>query len=493
MLDILDGPAVSTPDSTTFSTVSHPVSQTFVDLSNNPVDMSRIETLTLQGTDGSKFTFDDGTVRWLRGGRIARRQTGLEATQIMYSVESVIINGSNTVNRYQQRFFVEPNSVWPIQLLLYHATFTAADALFGFPIGTGINVKYPDGHVEYMAFGKDHEVKIGPVPRGEYKVQVIGASGMAPETPLALSRNQVLDLKVLSTLNMGLGGGLGFFFVFGLLLYGRPYLPRLAYRITREIATVRWVYFTLVKNQSKGFVPLSKRMRDRANSEYTPVHFLRSKAHKPEQITSNVQYLLPETTVMKSEQAALSAAQWSTLQEYSAMTEVEKAISSNDELKQAWHHTEIIVELFASGQAVPRDHKIYTVFDPFSHKYPGYVGTQDTYCVGSIDGIGDIYQQTYIDVYSGVALVKLYDRKDSEVAMDMLHNIVQPWFEQHNVRIENVLTDRGREYVRTGPQKNHPYEDFLAASGIYHTKNASNDPQSNDICKPFHQMIRKEV
>ena len=77
--------------------------------------------------------------------------------------------------------------------------------------------------------------------------------------------------------------------------------------------------------------------------------------------------------------------------------------------------------------------------------------------------------------------------------MDMLNNVVQPWFEQHNVRIENVLTDRGREYVRTGQQKNHPYQDFLAASGIYHTKSASDDPQSNDICKPFHQMIRKEV
>lgn len=42
--------------------------------------------------------------------------------------------------------------------------------------------------------------------------------------------------------------------------------------------------------------------------------------------------------------------------------------------------------------------------------FPGYLGSQDTYFVGTVKGIGKIYQQTYIDTYAKVAICKLYDR-----------------------------------------------------------------------------------
>ena len=105
--------------------------------------------------------------------------------------------------------------------------------------------------------------------------------------------------------------------------------------------------------------------------------------------------------------------------------------------------------------------------------------------LGRFEGIGDIYQQTYIDVYSGFALVKLYDQKDSRVAADMLNNMVLPWFKAHNVVIQKVMTDRGREYIGTGKQKKHQYQTALAAIGIEHSKNESKDPQGNDICSSF--------
>lgn len=44
--------------------------------------------------------------------------------------------------------------------------------------------------------------------------------------------------------------------------------------------------------------------------------------------------------------------------------------------------------------------------------HPGYLGAQDTYYVGTIKSIGRIYQQTFIDTYTKVALAKLYDRKN---------------------------------------------------------------------------------
>lgn len=61
----------------------------------------------------------------------------------------------------------------------------------------------------------------------------------------------------------------------------------------------------------------------------------------------------------------------------------------------------------------------------------GYLGAQDTYYVGNIKGVGRIYQQTFIDTYSKVAMAKLYDRKNATTAADMLNDTVLPFFEEH--------------------------------------------------------------
>ena len=48
-------------------------------------------------------------------------------------------------------------------------------------------------------------------------------------------------------------------------------------------------------------------------------------------------------------------------------------------------------------------------FGEIETEHPGYLGSQDTYYVGNIKGVGRIYQQTFVDTYSKVAIVKLYD------------------------------------------------------------------------------------
>jgi hypothetical protein len=49
-------------------------------------------------------------------------------------------------------------------------------------------------------------------------------------------------------------------------------------------------------------------------------------------------------------------------------------------------------------------------------EHPGYLGAQDTLHVGTLKGVGRIYQKTFIDTYTKVARVKLYDRKNALVA-----------------------------------------------------------------------------
>ena len=200
------------------------VTPTFVDLEKHPVSARRIAAVTFKSSYGATETFGGTKPVWLQAGQVVRRPTGLEAKKISYVLESVMIDGSNVVNRGQQRFVVNRKGVWKLKLLLYDARFKAIDAVFGFPLGTGVTLEYPDGHTKLLRFGATDTVATGPLARGLYKVQVVGARGMAPLTPVALSRDQAVELKVLSRLDMGVGLGLGFTLALSLLLLGRPQL-----------------------------------------------------------------------------------------------------------------------------------------------------------------------------------------------------------------------------------------------------------------------------
>src|SRR6185437_13168051 len=100
--------------------------------------------------------------------------------------------------------------------------------------------------------------------------------------------------------------------------------------------------------------------------------------------------------------------------------------------------------------------------------HPGYLGAQDTYDVGTIKSIGRIYQQTFIDTYTKVAFAKLYDRKNALVAADMLNDRVLPFFEEQEVSLLRILTDRGTEYC--GQREHHEYQLYLAVENIDHSR-----------------------
>jgi transposase InsO family protein len=123
-------------------------------------------------------------------------------------------------------------------------------------------------------------------------------------------------------------------------------------------------------------------------------------------------------------------------------------------------------------------------------EHPGYLGAQDTYYVGTIKGVGRIYQQTFIDTYSKVVFVKLYDRKHALVAADLLNDRVLPFFEQQDVPLLRILTDRGTEYC--GSLQHHEYQLYLAIENIDHTKTKARHPQTNGICERFHRTIQDE-
>ena len=110
--------------------------------------------------------------------------------------------------------------------------------------------------------------------------------------------------------------------------------------------------------------------------------------------------------------------------------------------------------------------------------------------MGTIKGVGRIYQQTFLDTYTRIAFCKVYDRKNALVAADLLNDRVVPWFEEHDVRLLRVLTDRGTEYC--GNPEWPEFELYLAIEDIDHSKTRAKRPQSNGMCERSHKTVQDE-
>jgi transposase InsO family protein len=128
--------------------------------------------------------------------------------------------------------------------------------------------------------------------------------------------------------------------------------------------------------------------------------------------------------------------------------------------------------------------------DEIETHHPGYLISQDTLYVGYLKGVGRIYQQTVIDTYSSVAFAKVYDTKTPVTAADTLNDQVLPFFEEHDIPVLRVLTDRGTEYC--GRDDRHPYQIFLGLNEIDHSRTKVKHPQTNGICERFHQTCGNE-
>ena len=122
--------------------------------------------------------------------------------------------------------------------------------------------------------------------------------------------------------------------------------------------------------------------------------------------------------------------------------------------------------------------------------HPGYLGCQDTYYVGTFKGIGKVYTQVFIDSYSRVANAKLYTDKTALTAADLLNDRILPFYQDHNIPILRILTDRGREYK--GKIEHHAFELFLSIEGIEHTITKSYSPQTNGFCERFNKSMKQE-
>jgi hypothetical protein len=193
----------------------------FADGTGGPV-VGRVTRLTLTNTLGSRVSFAPSWPQWLQASNVARRFTGLEPTLVQYSIEKALVSGSNVVNESQQRFYPAHTRHVTAHLLLYSARVSVHDFVFGSASGSHLDLVYPNGtRTSYPLRGGP--LVLSSLPRGTYQVDV-QADGYVPAVSLALSKNQVLSVKVVSYYDMLLFLVLVFGTVSGLILFPRPYL-----------------------------------------------------------------------------------------------------------------------------------------------------------------------------------------------------------------------------------------------------------------------------
>ncbi len=202
--------------------LSYPVNLRYADKTDQPVDPSRISVTRVRNA-GTFYALTDPTHAWLPTNYILHRVGGyLESKPAQYYLDEVTIAGTNVVNQGQQRYQVSPNGTWWIQVFLYPASFYARDALFHFPLGSGILLQYPDGTKQKLAFDRvGGQVQLGSLPRGIYHASVQGAQGLEPLMPLSLSRGRAFELIVISRLDLEVMLGIPAAVVLLLLIFGR--------------------------------------------------------------------------------------------------------------------------------------------------------------------------------------------------------------------------------------------------------------------------------
>lgn len=120
---------------------------------------------------------------------------------------------------------------------------------------------------------------------------------------------------------------------------------------------------------------------------------------------------------------------------------------------------------------------------------PGELLSADTFHVGTLKGIGKVYLFAAVDTYGSYAFGFLHTGKKPECAATLLHNDVLPFYKEHGLSVDAILTDNGPEFCGT---PNHPFELYLALNDIEHRRTKVRTPRTNGFIERFNKTVLDE-
>jgi hypothetical protein len=208
-------------------TQTYEFSPRFVRRGGSALPEGVVQSYTLKSRTGALVTVKGTSPVRLQGTRVVPFTGEFVSKDIEWAIQSVMVDGTNVVTRARNRF--SPRTLhgpYKVPLLFFSAKVTSSDAIFGFPLGTSVTLTYPSGRTRLVKLAKDGTIDLTGLPRGNFKIKA-DAPGVSPERPLALSRDQVVDLKVISYLDLALAAAVLGALAILLLVIRRPHLRRL--------------------------------------------------------------------------------------------------------------------------------------------------------------------------------------------------------------------------------------------------------------------------
>jgi hypothetical protein len=198
----------------------------FTGIGGRAVDPAQIEGYRLKSRLGLILDVEGTRAVTLKSTRVVRYSRVLLSKPIEWSIESVTVDGANVVQRARVRFIPRRlDGPLTVPLLFYSLRITSRDALFGSAAGREVILTLPSGRERRLGLDENGALTLPALPRGDYRLRP-AASGLTPERPVALSRDQIVELKVVSWLDLAavcLGlGSIGL----ALVLVRRPHIWR---------------------------------------------------------------------------------------------------------------------------------------------------------------------------------------------------------------------------------------------------------------------------
>jgi hypothetical protein len=144
----------------------------------------------------------------------------LQLAPTLWRLSEVEMAGTNVVNQGQQAFSPTINGTWTVDLLLFDLVVRTNDALTGASLPGTAELVFPDSRSEFAPIEADGSATFQGLPRGSYVVK-LKTTGVAPVTPIALSRTQDATIRVISFFDVGIGLGLLVATFLALVLIGR--------------------------------------------------------------------------------------------------------------------------------------------------------------------------------------------------------------------------------------------------------------------------------
>jgi hypothetical protein len=184
-----------------------PVTPRLTEQDGTVLGPGRVARITLRSNLGQSVMLQPSGTTWLPCSWPVYQDSLLSSRNLQYSVQSVLVGGTNVAYAGIQRF--QPSRTpHPTVIGLFHTlTITAHDALFGGGMGNYALLTMPDHTVRRVMMGRGHSATVRNLPQGDYQVDVKAGGAIVSAQTIRLSRSEKTNLTAVSRGDLSAVGG----------------------------------------------------------------------------------------------------------------------------------------------------------------------------------------------------------------------------------------------------------------------------------------------